>query len=244
MTLEVRFTPESLGPADLAGRTVFVIDVLRATTVMCAALASGARALVPAASSEEAVRMAQSLGTDDVLLAGERGGLRVEGFALGNSPREMTEERVGGRLLVQSTTNGTRALLATAGARAVYAAAAANISVAGQRAREALETERNLLIVCAGREGAFGLDDAYVAGRLAIEAMGGRRLRRGLNDAALAALDLVRRYGGDWSRPLRYSRAGRELRRVGLGEDVVEAGRPDAWPVLPEYRDRRVTLAA
>lgn len=243
MKLDVVFSPQGLCPADVAGRTVFVIDALRATTTICAALSHGARAVVPAPTSEDAVRVAQSIGTQDAILAGERDCIRMPGFALGNSPLEMTSEAVGGKLVVQTTTNGTRALLATQGARAVFAAAAVNLGVAGERARQALEEEQNILIICAGREGAFGLDDAYVAGRLALAALGGRRVRRGLNDAGLAALDLVRRYGDTFLRPFSYSEAGRHLARLGMADDVRDAARLDAYPVLPLFRDRRLTIA-
>jgi len=130
------------------------------------------------------------------------------------------------------------------GAAAVYPACAANLSLAAEKARETLDTGRRPLIVCAGREGGFSLDDAYAAGRLVAAAQGDTRPRSGLNDAALAALDLVRRYGDDWERPLRRSRAGRELLRLGFGDDIAAASRMDAYPVLPHFHERRVTLAA
>lgn len=244
MKLDVIFTPQGLGAAEVAGRTIFVIDVLRATTTICAALARGARAVVPAASGDDAVRLAQSIGADDILLGGERNCMRMPGFALGNSPLEMTENAVRGRLLIHSTTNGTRALLAAEHARMVYVAAAANLSIAGERARQALEEEGAITILCAGREGAFSLDDAYCAGRLALAAMGGRPLRKGLSDAAVASLDLVRRYGPSWIRPLSQSAGGRELMRLGLGNDVRDAARQDAYPVLPHFRERRITCDA
>jgi 2-phosphosulfolactate phosphatase len=210
---------------------------------MCAALHHGAKALIPVASTEEALRLAQTIGSTDVLLAGEKNCVRIPGFALGNSPLEMTEAAVRGRTIIVTTTNGTKALLAAQGAHAVYTVAAANLSAAGERARESLEKKRNVLIVCAGREGSFGLDDAYCAGRLAVAALGSQRPRKSLNDAAIASLDLVRRYGDDWSRPLRRSRAGRELMRLGFERDVADAGRLDAYPVLPHFHERRVTIA-
>src|SRR4029077_6815804 len=125
----------------------------------------------------------------------------------------------------------------------VYMAAAVNLGVAGARARDVIEQQRDMLILCAGREMAFSLDDAYCAGRLAVAALGGRKPRRGLNDAALASLDLARRYGEHWERPLSYSRAGRELVRLGFRDDVLDAARVDAYPVLPQFQELRVTLA-
>jgi 2-phosphosulfolactate phosphatase len=244
MRLDIVFAPLGLTPAETAGRTVFVVDILRATTSMCAALSHGAKAIIPVGSTEEALKMAQTLGSGDVLLAGEQNCERIQGFDLGNSPPEMTEAVVKGKLVIMRTTNGTRALLAIQNAAAVYLAAAANISLAGARAQQLLERDRDLLIVCSGRENAFSIDDAYCAGRLAVAAMGGRRRAKGLNDAALACLDLVRRYGERWDRPLRASRAGRELIKLGFGADVEDAARPDAYPVLAHYHERRVTAVA
>ena len=241
--IEVAFTPLALGPAEVGGRTVFVIDILRATTTICAALANGARSVIPAATGEDAVRLAQSIG-GDVLLAGERECVRMPGFALGNSPLEMTRDTVQGRPIVQSTTNGTRALLAVQHAKAVYAAAAVNLSLAAERVRDALEIGEPVLVVCAGRGGGFSLDDAYCAGRLVGAALGPKPPRRLLGDAAIASLALARRFGTDWVRPLRASAAGRELRRRGFDADIEEAGRADADPVLPQFHDRRLTAPA
>jgi 2-phosphosulfolactate phosphatase len=243
MKLDVVFTPLGLQPAEVQGRTVFVVDILRATTTMCAALSHGARAIIPVADTDEALRLAQTLDSADVVLAGERQCLPIPGFPLGNSPRDMTAEAVRGKTIVMTTTNGTRAILATQGAAAVHPMAAANLTVAGARAHEVWERDRDLVILCAGRDGRFALDDAYAAGRLAMAALGGPRHRRGLNDAAIAALDFVRRYGLRWERPLAASQSGRDLAAVDLKADIMEAAREDAYPVLIQFQDRRLTLA-
>jgi len=243
MRVDVAFTPAGLAGAEVAGRTVFVVDVLRASTTIAVALANGARGVIPVASIEEAMKLSQTLERREVLLAGERNATRIAGFDLGNSPLEMTEGTVRGKTLITTTTNGTRALLATTGAAAVYLAAGVNLSVAGARAREALEQDRDLLVICAGREGSFGLDDAYTAGRLVSLALGGRRIRKGLNDAALVSQDLARRYGVRWLRPLMASRAGRDLAALGFREDIAIAADEDSYPVLPQFADRRISLA-
>jgi 2-phosphosulfolactate phosphatase len=242
MKLDVVFTPAGLTSMEMQGRTVFVIDILRASTVMCAAMAQGAKAILPVASTEEALRLAQTIGGDDVLLAGESNCVPIPGFHLGNSPLEMRESVVRGKTLVVTTTNGTKALLACQGAGAVYPAAASNLSLAAERAREAIERDEGVLVVCAGRAGAFALDDAYCAGRLVGATLGSPKPHRALNDAGLACLDLVRRYGEGWERPLSYSRGGRELIKLGFRADVVDASRLDAYPVLPTFHERRVAL--
>ncbi|HEY0351983.1 MAG TPA: 2-phosphosulfolactate phosphatase [Gemmatimonadales bacterium] len=244
MRVDVVFTPAGLGPGEVQGRTVFVIDILRATTSMCAALTHGAKAIIPVASTEEALRLAQTIGSDDVLLAGEKNCLRIPGFQLGNSPLEMTESAVKGKTIIVTTSNGTQALLACQGASEVYPTAAVNLTAAADKARETLETDRHVLVVCAGRDGAFSLDDAYCAGRLIAALFGSRKPRRALNDAGLACLDLVRRYGDRWERPLAYSQGGRELIRLGFRADLSDAARLDAYPVLPHFHERRVTLMA
>jgi len=243
MKLDVVFSPLGLLPGQATGRTIFVIDILRASTVVCAALHHGARAVLPASTTEEALRLSQTIGGPDVLLCGERGGLPIAGFALGNSPLEMTPDAVRGRTLVMTTTNGTPALLATQGAAAVYVAAAANLSAAAAAGRDALDARGELLVLCAGRERAFALDDAYAAGRLLAAVLGNSRARKGMNDAALASLDLVRRYGTDWERPLRASRGGSDIASLGFDADLVDAARQDAYPVLPTYHERRITIA-
>lgn len=242
MRLDVAFTPHGLAANEVQGRAVFVIDTLRATSTICAALAAGARAVIPAASTEDAIRLAQNLENADVLLAGERNTVRIEGFALGNSPREMTPDVVSGKTLVMSTTNGTGALLATQGASVVFVVSPLNLETAARRARELIVETRSLLILCAGRESAFALEDAYTAGRLLFEALGRRWIRRGLNDAAQVSLDLVRRYGHEWKRPLERSRAGRDLKRNGLGDDLVAVAAESTLSVLPQYVERRVVL--
>jgi 2-phosphosulfolactate phosphatase len=242
MRVAVTFTPAGLTQAEVHGRVVFVIDILRATTAMCAALSHGARAIIPAASTEEALRLAQTIGSTDVLLAGERNCTRIPGFHLGNSPLEMSESAVRGKTIILTTTNGTNALLACHTAGTVIPAAAANLSLAAERGREAVESDQSILIVCAGRHGDFALDDAYCAGRLLAAIFGSAKPRRELNDAGLASLDLVRRYGDRWERPLAYSRAGRELVRLGFRADVRDAARLDAYPVLAQFHERRVTL--
>jgi len=97
MKIDVYYTPLGLSAGDLTGRGVVVIDVLRAGSTLVTALAAGAKAVVPASSSEEAVRLTANLEKDGIVLAGERRMLKIEGFGLGNSPREMTREAVAER---------------------------------------------------------------------------------------------------------------------------------------------------
>ncbi|HEX4601065.1 MAG TPA: 2-phosphosulfolactate phosphatase [Gemmatimonadales bacterium] len=239
MRIDVFFTPPGVNAGDLSGRGVVVIDVLRATTTVITALANGAKAVIPAATSEEAVRLASNLEKDGVVLAGERKSLRIEGFALGNSPLEMTPAAVGGKTIVLATTNGTPALVAAQGGDPVLVGAAVNFKALTQRTRELVARGTDLVIICAGRDRQFAVEDGYMAGRLI------RAVKRGvkkltLNDAATAAVALTPAFAG-WSEALVGSEAARQLADVDLAEDVRFAAQPDRFTVVPSYADRRIT---
>ena len=241
MPVDVALFPADLARQQLAGRTVFVVDILRATTTICAALHHGATAVIPCATPEKAREKAR--GVPGAVLAGERDCVRIPGFDLGNSPGEMGPRAVKGRVVVLCTTNGTGALAAAASAAQCFVLAAANFSVTVARARALLEQTDDLLVGCAGREGGFGLDDAYTAGRFLRAVLAGRMRGRGLTDAALAMVQLARHHGNRWDRLLRQSGAGRRLTGLGFGEDVRLAARQDEFPVLAVMRDGRIVPA-
>ena len=236
MRLEVFFTPEELSGADIRDHVAVVIDVLRATSVIAQAVASGARAIYPAGTIEEAVRLGQNLDREELILCGERGGLRIEGFDLGNSPLEFTPDAVADRLLVMSTTNGTPALMVAMPSLRTYAASFLNIGAVAQ----ALAGEGAIAIVCAGREGRFALEDAVCAGMLVDRVLQGRK-DFDLNDSAVAALALAHRFGDDLDAMMRDTTAGRQLIGIGHDHDVVYCAGVDQLDVVPRLEDRRIT---
>jgi 2-phosphosulfolactate phosphatase len=195
--------------------------------------------VIPAATSEEAVRLASNLEKDGVVLAGERRSVKIEGFALGNSPREMTATAVAGKTIVLATTNGTPALVATQGGDPVLVGAPANFKALAERARAILAQRGDLVIVCGGRDKQFALEDAYTAGRL-IKAIRKGIRKLALNDAGVATVALIDQFAG-WKEALEESEAARQLVDAALGEDVEFAARPDRFGVVPVYADRRIT---
>ncbi len=172
MPLEVTFTPAefaALRQRDLSQTVCVVFDVLRATTSMVTALANGAREIIPVCEIAEAVALRQA--RPDLLLAGERNGVRIlrtqtgsVDFDLGNSPREFTRERVAGRSLAMTTTNGTRALHACRGARHVLVGSFLNLGVI--TGWLASERTTNLLVVCSGTHEEAAYEDVLGAGAL------------------------------------------------------------------------------
>jgi 2-phosphosulfolactate phosphatase len=233
--LDVAFTPaEARGMAQR--RTVVVLDVLRATSTIIQAMASGARSVLPVGTVEDAARAADRLGRDAVLLCGERECLPIHGFQLGNSPAEFTTERVGGRTLVMTTTNGTPALLAAQGAERVYVGALLNAAAVAQRL---LAEEADALLLCAGRGGAFALEDALCAGRIIQLVRAGGGAVTG-SDAAAAALRLAARRPS--VRMLARTEAGRRLREIGRTDDVAFCAQEGLHEVVPVLVEHRITL--
>jgi 2-phosphosulfolactate phosphatase len=216
--IEVILTPAEivlLPQRDLSGAVCVVFDVLRATSTILTALANGAHRVCLAPTLEEARRL-QIERLPGALLGGERGGLRIAGFDLGNSPHEYTPQAVGGRDLISTTTNGTIALRACAGAREVHAGALLNLEALAAHLRAAPPTR--LLLVCAGSGEAFSLEDALAAGALLARLCGDDELAGG--DAGQTVRALYERRRGDLPAALRASSNGRRLIHIGLEADI------------------------
>lgn len=239
MRIDVHFHGSISGQADLHDRVVLVIDVLRASTSIAAALSNGARAVIPFAGVDEAITRARSLDRSEVLTAGERKMLPVPGFDLGNSPRAFTPDVVTGKTIVMTTSNGTAALAATTGAAEVMVGAFVNFSAVLAKLRAAARAARSVTIVCAGSAGRFALEDAICAGRF-VRGIARRGIAADLGDAAQVAAMIDRRMGGDLSAVLRESEHGRALVEAGFAADVDDCAQVDTWPVVPVYRDRQV----
>ncbi|MGH7355175.1 MAG: 2-phosphosulfolactate phosphatase [Candidatus Rokuibacteriota bacterium] len=229
MRVDVAPTPDAVAPATLPGAVVLVVDVLRASTSIITALANGCAAVVPVAEPEEARRRAAAI--PGALVAGERRGEPLDGFDLGNSPLEFAPERVAGRTIVMTTSNGTRALCAVRGAADVGIGALVNLEAA---AAWAAGRGRDVLVVCAGERGVRSLEDWVCAGLLAERIA----LRTGavLADGAAAASAAGRAYAGDVSRLARDSRWARHLTASGRGRDVAACLALDTTTLVPLYR--------
>lgn len=235
MRAEVYFTPAELDPASVQGAVVVVVDVVRATTTIAEALANGARAIYPTASAEDAVRLAASLGHEDTLLCGERGAVKVEGFDLGNSPVEFTPQVVGGKRLVMSTTNGTMALSRVQDADRVVTAAFTNLGAVA----DTLRSHPHVVVLCAGRSGRFGLDDAVCSGHL-LQRLGGGR---DMNDGARAAWALAGAMAPTVAM-LASTEAGRAVTSHGFDGDLEICAALDRHTLVPELRDQALVAAS
>ena len=249
--INVHNLPRQVAEDDLAGSVVVVIDVLRASTTICQALASGAPEAVPFAEIDDVLAAAAVADRSDIVLGGERLGRQIEGFDLGNSPSEFTPEAVAGRRVLITTTNGTRALQHARLARRVLIGAFVNLSAAAASVKD----EPRVDILCAGTDGRETREDVLAAGaivRRIVELSPTRRQMSGAAEYAQREWANVLEKADAAGRSIREQLAiefrdalgGRNLVEIGLDEDLVTCAQVDRLNVVPELdvREWRITL--
>lgn len=243
--------PTLIPPGALRGGTAVVVDVLRASSVMVHALASGCEAVIPCLEVEDARQAASNYPNGQVILGGERGGVAIDGFDLGNSPRTYSPEVCQGKMVVMTTTNGTKAILASLEAERIFVASFLNLSATLQRLRTEAD-ERPVHLIASGTEGHISLEDTLLVGAFAAKLA---RMTEGMplnpepgpdadplpfgNDEAYIAanqwLEVERNLP---QRPLwhllRLGRGGHNVRRLGLEPDIQDVARLDALPLVAE----------
>ena len=238
MQTDVVLLPQLLAPQHLHGRAVVVLDVLRATTTMAAALQAGAREIRVFGCTDDA-RRARSLDYDAALLCGEERCLRPEGFDLGNSPADFTPARVAARTILMSTTNGTRAIVAARGAARLYAAALVN---AEATARHLAGLPMDVTLLCAGTGGAVALEDVIGAGAV-LAALNRLTLNKPASDSADIALALFETCEQSLPQTLRNTLGGRHVIAAGLGADIDFAARPNSLNVVASVDPQMLIVA-
>jgi 2-phosphosulfolactate phosphatase len=236
MLIDLAFTPDELEKKDLANKSVVVIDALRATTTMTVAFENGAGAFIPVATVEEARDLVAR--NPDFLLAGERRALPPEGVHLGNSPRDYRPNKVKGRTIVMTTTNGTRALVAARGGAEVYIGSFLNLTALCNRL---VEAGRDILVACSGEKGLFCLEDTVCGGAI-VERLERTGAAVAKTDAANAATILYEQCEGNIYGLLITCEWGVYLEGLGLGKDVRICAQVDSSKVVPVYREGRIFL--
>lgn len=242
MSLTVALSPAGLDVGALDRRAVLMVDVFRASTSIATALANGARAVIPVADKGDAGRLAATLDRDTSVLAGERGGQQLAGFALGNSPRDFTAEAVGGKTVVLTTTNGTASLVKAKGAARLAVGALVNAAAAAAFLAQALDDGLDATILCAGWEGHVALEDTLCAGLL-VDRLSDHPRGAPADDGARIASSLYRGAQADLARVLFVADHSKRLIAMGAGDDLSECARIDVLDVLPVLRDARLVAA-
>jgi 2-phosphosulfolactate phosphatase len=242
--LFVYHTPESVPQSSLPDCAI-AVDVLRATTTIANALLSGAEAVQAFSDLDELMEVSNQWDSEKRIRIGERGGKKVDGFDLGNSPKSCTPERVGGKRIFMSTTNGTRALESIKHAPIVLTAAFTN------RARvveHLIEIKPEIIwVVGSGWEGAFSLEDTTCAGAIAallLEKSGQDLLSLAGNDETIGAFALYKLYRDNLLQMAKLASHGQRMLGLNLLPDMEYCIQQDILDVLPIQREPGVLVKA
>jgi 2-phosphosulfolactate phosphatase len=228
MRIEVFFTPASVDELGMRGRNVVIIDVLRASTTICAALQNGAREIIPTPDIETATKISANLSSDSRLLGGEREGKKIDGFHLGNSPLEYTSEKVANKTIIFTTTNGAGAIYKCRYAAMALVGSFVNLSAI---ARTMVDIGGTWTILCSGEKGAFSAEDATCAGMIISRIQAETNVQ--LDDAGLASLILYKSFKRSILGMMKKSEHGKYLMSIGFAGDLEFCAAIDSVPVIP-----------
>ena len=229
-SVRVHLLPQLFDPAEIAGGVAVIVDILRASTTITHALANGANNVIPCGSVDDALALRQSTGAA-TLLGGERGGIKIDGFDFGNSPADYSTAAVSGKTIGFTTTNGTRALLASQQASEIVIGCFANLTAVLEHVTARSET---LHIVCAGTDGAITGEDVLFAGAMVSRL---HEAQVSFCDSAVIALnhwksETAEGRSSDVETAMLSSQGGRNLVRLGYNKDIHTASQIDSVPVV------------
>ncbi len=237
-TLDVFYSLHSFQEEELRNKTVVIIDVLRASSSIVTALNNGAKAIIPVADMGEASKIAQNVDSENYLLCGEKDGVKIEGYDLGNSPVEFTKEIVGGKTLIFNTTNGTKAIKKASGSQNIYVAAFLNVSAIVK----ALKTQKkDIVLLCAGWKGRLAFEDVLLAGNI-IHLLGDGTLPEDSRDGAKVAYGLYEKYGSDITSVVHQTNHASRLKEIIGTDDIDYCCQVDITDILPRLKEGMITL--
>ncbi len=235
MKIDVILLPKETAALDLSDSVCIVLDIFRATTTIVTALANGCKAITPALSIENAQDLASQM--EGVLFAGERQSIKIEGYEFGNSPFEFCKEKVTGRNIVMTTTNGTIAIKAAEKAYRTFIGSFVNAKAV---ARQVKQYGKDIVIICAGTDGLFSLEDTLCAGLL-IQLLKSE-CEVTLSDSALAALLLYTQAQDTLIETAVQSRNGKRLCDLHRMDDVEYCLSADLFSMVPQYIEGKIVL--
>ncbi|WP_428330445.1 2-phosphosulfolactate phosphatase [Mucilaginibacter sp.] len=223
--LNVCLTPVLIPLYNVEDHVVVIIDIFRATSSICYGIENGAEAIIPVSEVEECeAYREQGL---DYLLAAERNGEVVAGFDFGNSPFSYTKQKVAGKTVVLTTTNGTQALHLSRKAKKIAIGSFLNLTALCNWLKT---QDENILLVCAGWKNNFNLEDTLFAGAV-VEQLKTTGLK--LDDAAIAANDIYQAGKNDINQYLKKTSHGERLKKLGIEKDIEFCLQIDITTAIP-----------
>ncbi len=236
--IDVFFSLNSFTEIELREKTSVVIDVLRASSSIVTALMNGADAIIPVADMGEASKIAMNVDSENYLLCGEKDGVMIDGYDLGNSPFEYTKEVVANKKLIFNTTNGTKAIKKTFGSSNVCVAAFLNVSAVV----EFLKTQdTDIVLVCAGWKGRLAFEDILLAGNIIYKLSDGK-LPEKARDGVRVAFTLYDTYKDNIAAIIHQSNHAERLKTLIGTDDIEYCCQTDITDVLPYLNEGMITL--
>lgn len=234
MKVDIIFTADEVSQEKTEGKICVVIDVLRATSVMITALHNGAEKIFPFKDIKIIQERCENL--KNIIKCGERNALKIDGFDLGNSPLEFTKEKVFGKDIYMSTTNGTKAVENSLSAEKIIICSFLNIKSVSKKL---LEYKKDVVIVCAGTNGKFSLDDTLCAGLIIKEMQKHTEIQ--MNDVLLAAVRISESHE-DIKDILKGSTHYERLLSLGFEKDMEHIFSLNKYSIVPEYKNGYISI--
>ncbi|NCQ19033.1 MAG: 2-phosphosulfolactate phosphatase [Ignavibacteria bacterium CG_4_8_14_3_um_filter_37_9] len=231
MKINVVLSPSNVDELHFSGKTTVVIDVLRASTTIVTALMNGAKEIVPVGSVEFAMKASSNMFGGQTLICGERNAKKIDGFNLGNSPLEYTNDAIGGKSIVFFTTNGTKAIVKAKYSNEVLLASFLNLSAV---VKYLLELKKPFEILCAGNNNNFCLEDTVCAGKL-ISETASLSQNVELSDSGLAAVSIAKTFGKNLKKMFSESEHGNFLIGNGFEEDLKYCAKLNITELIPVF---------
>ena len=239
MELSLYTHPSDFSETQAKGKTVVVVDVLRASSTIVHACENGVERIIPVASVEDATKLLPTLDRKKTLMGGERDGMPIEGFDLGNSPMEYASKVVKGKTLIFSTSNGTVAITRSASAKEIVLGCFLNLSAVATHVISS--RAKKVAVLCAGDLGRLSLEDFVCGGYLVDRIVDGTRASMVLNDGAVAARTLARALS-NVGEVVRSSSHGLHLAELGFEADLEFCSKIDKYGTVPIVADGRISL--
>ena len=234
MKVDIIFTADEVSQEKTEGKICVVIDVLRATSVMITALHNGAEKIFPFKDIKTIQERCENL--KNIIKCGERNALKIDGFDLGNSPLEFTKEKVFGKDIYMSTTNGTKAVENSLSAEKIIICSFLNIKSVSEKL---LEYKKDCVIVCAGTNGKFSLDDTLCAGFIIKEMQKHTEIQ--MNDVLLAAVRISESHENIRD-ILKGSTHYERLLSLGFEKDMEHIFSLNKYSIVPEYKNGYISI--
>ncbi len=229
----------SFSDQEVRNKTVVVIDVLRACSTIQTALENGANGVIPLAENDDAGRYTGFLDASSVLLCGEKEGKKVAGYQLGNSPLEYDRQTVENKTILFKTTNGTRAITRSNGAREILIGSFLNLSAVTDALHERAQNE--VLLVCSGWNSRLSIEDLLCAGAI-IHRLFDAQLPDAATDGVKISYGLYEKFGDNIPELIQSSNHAVRLREIGFGDDIAYCSQIDLFSTVPAMKDGVISI--